>query len=65
MRQAMYEQYSEIIDNASSYVPELEIPGMSAQYEYSLVYMDPNNPQNSTTALKTKIYWRNGSHFYI
>lgn len=54
MRQAMYEQYSEIIDNASSYVPELEIPGMSAQYEYSLVYMDPNNPQIPQLLLKQK-----------
>ena len=54
MRQAMYEQYSEIIDNASSYVPELEIPGMSAQYEYSLVYMDPDNPQIPQLLLKQK-----------
>ena len=54
MKQAMYEQYSEIIDNASSYVPELEIPGMSAQYEYSLVYMDPNNPQIPQLLLKQK-----------
>ena len=54
MRQAMYEQYSEIIDNASSYVPELEIPDMSAQYEYSLVYMDPNNPQIPQLLLKQK-----------
>lgn len=50
----MYEQYSEIIDNASSYVPELEIPGMSAQYEYSLVYMDPDNPQIPQLLLKQK-----------
>ncbi|MCR5631270.1 MAG: sigma-70 family RNA polymerase sigma factor [Atopobiaceae bacterium] len=54
MRQAMYEQYSEIIDNASSYVPELEIPGMSARYEYSLVYMDPDNPQIPQLLLKQK-----------
>ena len=54
MRQAMYEQYSEIIDNASSYVPELEIPGMSAQYEYSLVYMDSDNPQIPQLLLKQK-----------
>ena len=54
MRQAMYEQYSEIIDNASSYVPELEIPGMSAQYEYSLVYIDPDNPQIPQLLLKQK-----------
>lgn len=54
MKQAMYEQYSEIIDNASSYVPELEIPGMSAQYEYSLVYMDPDNPQIPQLLLKQK-----------
>ena len=54
MKQAMYEQYSEIIDNASSYVPELEMPGMSAQYEYSLVYMDPDNPQIPQLLLKQK-----------
>ena len=54
MKQAMYDQYSEIIDNASSYIPELEIPGMSAQYEYSLVYMDPDNPQIPQLLLKQK-----------
>ena len=54
IKQAMYDQYSEIIDNASSYVPELEIPGMSAQYEYSLVYMDPDNPQIPKLLLKQK-----------
>ena len=54
IKQAMYDQYSEIIDNASSYVPELEIPGMSAQYEYSLVYMDPDNPQIPQLLLKQK-----------
>ena len=54
IKQAMCDQYSEIIDNASSYVPELEIPGMSAQYEYSLVYMDPDNPQIPQLLLKQK-----------
>ena len=64
MRQAMYEQYSEIIDNASSYVPELEIPGMSAQYEYSLVYMDPDNPQIPQLLLKQK-YEGEMDHIFI
>lgn len=64
MKQAMYDQYSEIIDNASSYVPELEIPGMSAQYEYSLVYMDPDNPQIPQLLLKQK-YEGEMDHIFI
>ena len=54
MKQAMYEQYSEIIDNAADYFSGIVIPNKSAQYEYSLVYMDPDNPQIPQLLLKQK-----------
>ena len=54
MKQAVYEQYSSVIDNASNYFSELSIPNKSVQYEYSLVYMDPKNPQIPQLLLKQK-----------
>ena len=54
MKQAMYEQYSEIIDNAPDYFSTLDVPVESPQYAYSLVYMDPNNPQIPQLLLKQR-----------
>mgnify|MGYP000902324252 FL=1 len=54
MKQAMYKQYSEIIDNAADYFSGIVIPNKSAQYEYSLVYIDPDNPQIPQLLLKQK-----------
>ena len=54
MKQAMYDQYSEIIDNAADYFSTLDVPVESPQYAYSLVYMDPNNPQIPQLLLKQR-----------
>ena len=57
MKQAMYEQYSEIIDNAPDYfsTSKLDTSSLeSPQYVYSLVYMDPNNPQIPQLLLNLK-----------
>ena len=54
MKQAVYEQYSNVTDNASNYFSELGLPNKSVQYEYSLVYMDPKNPQIPQLLLKQK-----------
>lgn len=64
MKQAMYEQYSEIIDNAADYFSGIVIPNKSAQYEYSLVYMDPDNPQIPQLLLKQK-YEGEMDHIFI
>lgn len=64
MKQAMYEQYSEIIDNAADYFSGIVIPNKSAQYEYSLVYMDPDNPQIPQLLLKQK-YEYEMDHIFI
>ena len=57
MKQAMYDQYSEIIDNASDYFSASTLDTSSfesTQYVYSLVYMDPNNPQIPQLLLSLK-----------
>lgn len=57
IKQAMYEQYSEIIDNAPDYfsTSKLDTSSLeSPQYVYSLVYMDPNNPQIPQLLLNLK-----------
>lgn len=64
MKQAMYDQYSEIIDNAADYFSGIVIPNKSAQYEYSLVYMDPDNPQIPQLLLKQK-YEGEMDHIFI
>lgn len=64
MRQAMYEQYSNVIDNAADYFSGIAIPNKSAQYEYSLVYMDPDNPQIPQLLLKQK-YEDEIGHIFI
>lgn len=54
VKKAMYEQYSEIIDNASSYdfgsVPSND----QRTYMYALVYMDSGNPDIPQLLLKTQ-----------
>lgn len=54
VKKAMYEQYSEIIDNASSYnfgsVPSND----QRTYMYALVYMDSANPDIPQLLLKTE-----------
>lgn len=56
MKQAMYEQYSEIIDNAPNYFSTVDTSSFeSQQYVYSLVYMDPNNPQIPQLLLNLKL----------
>ncbi|MBF4804167.1 sigma-70 family RNA polymerase sigma factor [Lancefieldella rimae] len=68
MKQAMYEQYSEIIDNAPDYfsTSTLNISSLeSPQYVYSLVYMDPNNPQIPQLLLNLKSTGDRGSFDYI
>ena len=54
VKKAMYEQYSEIIDNASSYdfgsVPSND----QRTYQYALVYMDSANPDIPQLLLKTQ-----------
>lgn len=54
VKKAMYEQYSEIIDNASSYdfgsVPSND----QRTYQYALVYMDSANPDIPQLLLKTE-----------
>lgn len=64
MKQAMYKQYSEIIDNAADYFSGIVIPNKSAQYEYSLVYMDPDNSQIPQLLLKQK-YEGEMDHIFI
>lgn len=64
MKQAMYEQYSEIIDNAPDYfsTSKLDTSSLeSPQYVYSLVYMDPNNPQIPQLLLNLKSSGNRGS----
>ena len=68
MKQAMYEQYSEIIDNAPDYfsTSTLDTSSLeSPQYVYSLVYMDPNNPQIPQLLLNLKSSGNRGSFDYI
>ena len=68
MKQAMYEQYSEIIDNAPNYfsASTLDTSSLeSPQYVYSLVYMDPNNPQIPQLLLNLKSTGSRGSFNYI
>ena len=68
MKQAMYEQYSEIIDNAPDYfsTSKLDTSSLeSPQYVYSLVYMDPNNPQIPQLLLNLKSTGDRGSFDYI
>ena len=63
MKQAMYEQYSEIIDNAPDYFSASTLDTSSfesTQYVYSLVYMDPNNPQIPQLLLGLKSTGRGG-----
>lgn len=58
MRRAMYEQYSEIIDNAPNYFSTSTLDTSSfesQQYVYSLVYMDPDNPQIPQLLLNLKL----------
>ena len=64
MKQAMYEQYSNVIDDAADYFSGIVIPNKSAQYEYSLVYMDPDNPQIPQLLLKQK-YEGEMDHIFI
>lgn len=64
MKQAMYEQYSEIIDNAPNYFSTYTLDTSlleSPQYVYSLVYMDPNNPQIPQLLLNLKSTGDRGS----
>lgn len=68
MKQAMYDQYSEIIDNASDYFSASTLDTSSfesTQYVYSLVYMDPNNPQIPQLLLSLKSTGRGGSFNFI
>ena len=68
MKQAMYEQYSEIIDNAPDYfsTSKLDTSSLqSPQYVYSLVYMDPNNPQIPQLLLNLKSTGDKGSFDHI
>lgn len=68
MKQAMYEQYSEIIDNAPDYfsTSKLDTSSLeSPQYVYSLVYMDPNNPQIPQLLLNLKSTGDRGSFDHI
>ena len=65
MKQAMYDQYSEIIDNAPDYfsTSTLDTSSLeSPQYVYSLVYMDPNNPQIPQLLLKQRPTGGMGGH---
>ena len=64
MKQAMYDQYSNVIDDAADYFSGIVIPNKSAQYEYSLVYMDPDNPQIPQLLLKQK-YEGEMDHIFI
>lgn len=68
MKQAMYDQYSEIIDNAPDYfsTSKLDTSSLqSPQYVYSLVYMDPNNPQIPQLLLNLKSTGNKGSFDHI
>ena len=68
IKQAMYDQYSEIIDNAPNYfsTSTLDTSSLeSPQYVYSLVYMDPNNPQIPQLLLNLKSTGDRGSFDYI
>ena len=54
VKKAMYEQYSEIIDNASSY-DFGSVPSNNQRiYQYALVYMDSANPDIPQLLLKTQ-----------
>ena len=54
VKKAMYEQYSEIIDNASSY-DFGSVPSNDRRfYQYALVYMDSANPDIPQLLLKTE-----------
>lgn len=54
VKKAMYEQYSEIIDNASSY-DFGSVPSNDRRfYQYALVYMDSDNPDIPQLLLKTE-----------
>lgn len=55
VKKAMYEQYSEIIDNASSYdFGDVPLDGQRT-YTYALVYMDSANPDIPQLLLKTQL----------
>ena len=55
VKKAMYEQYSEIIDNASSYDFGSDSSNDQRSYMYALVYMDSANPDIPQLLLKTQI----------
>lgn len=55
VKKAMYEQYSEIIDNASSYNFGIDPSNDQRSYMYALVYMDSANPDIPQLLLKTQI----------
>ena len=55
VKKAMYEQYSEIIDNASSYdFGSVPLDGQRP-FTYALVYMDSANPDIPQLLLKTRL----------
>lgn len=54
VKKAMYEQYSEIIDNASSYDFGRVSSNNQRFYQYALVYMDSANPDTPQLLLKTE-----------
>lgn len=54
VKKAMYEQYSEIIDNASSYDFGSNSSNDQRTYQYALVYMDSANPDIPQLLLKTQ-----------
>lgn len=54
VKKAMYEQYSEIIDNASSYNFGIDPSNEQRSYMYALVYMDSANPDIPQLLLKTE-----------
>lgn len=54
VKKAMYEQYSEIIDNASSYDFGSVPSNNQRTYQYALVYMDSANPDIPQLLLKTQ-----------
>lgn len=54
VKKAMHEQYSEIIDNASSYDFGSNSLNDQRTYQYALVYMDSANPDIPQLLLKTQ-----------
>lgn len=54
VKKAMYEQYSEIIDNVSSYDFGRVSSNNQRFYQYALVYMDSANPDTPQLLLKTE-----------